>query len=174
MLNRDGLEYGLVWGEELELRRLLKALENRLHGCYWLLDCQTGPWRLEPDDAEGCHLWPKWVEVPKLADTSASLWRPGTLQRYVSYFVVDEYTYIWGICGTETEVMTAAEMLTASSGQVARRLGGGPVSLSISYLDGWWEVFSPNREWLERLEECVPGARRRLVSEARRLPKWLK
>lgn len=122
---------------------------------YWFVDSQVTPFDWEWLDANESRFESIFVDVPALYNTSAALWKPGTLPDLAPQLRFDEWTYLTGFLAVDDEeaASQAAHLVRAGYGDpeyfdVVERHG----AVFIVHVDGWWEVYAPPY-WLERLKK---------------------
>lgn len=136
---------------------VFETVAAKLGECYWLIDTQFGPFSLtdKPNFFElEAELAQYRVKVPALFGTSGGLWRPGIFPKYAGLLVIDEWTYLVGFRGSERDVIRAAEELYEAMDLTSPHffdLIGAKAEAFLLHVDGWWEVYSSDWDFLEQL-----------------------
>jgi hypothetical protein len=141
--------------------RVFASVMDEFQGHYWLIDTQSGPFNitdkpnfeeLEAETAQYC------VPVRELEDSSTGLWRPGILQ-FANILVIDEWTYLFGILGSEDEARKSAVEISALRKFTPEffEFIEQRVDLALIHVDGWWEAYSTNAPLMEKLRQ-IEGA----------------
>jgi hypothetical protein len=135
---------------------------------YWFTDFQAGPfdslWCSSSPSAEQ-RLAEVFVHVPFLANTSASVWRPGTLPELASRIVWDEGALLVGFEAEGDWEATRwgrrfwfVDWLSREDATVDylslpffRKIEQSAVVLILLLYQGLWEVYTPNERWFSVL-----------------------
>lgn len=134
---------------------------NEFECYYWFIEATAGPFHItdKPNfrelDAETDRYY---VSVPRLEGTSAGLWRPGIL-RFASLLVVDDFTTLVGILGSESDAAALATEIFNIYGRTPQffELVQTRAECVLIHVAGWWEVYSANSHLMSRLAQ-IEGA----------------
>lgn len=150
---------------------VLGPLMPRLATLHWMLDLQSGPFRItdKPEyEALEMLLDALFIDVPHFAGadgvghgyTSFTLWRPGTLAVLAPLLVHDEQGFHFGISGDTAAAVSAATALARSprDERLIEALPGN-AELFAHFGSDSWEVHATSALLANELLE-LPGARR--------------
>jgi hypothetical protein len=141
--------------------KIFGSVMNEFERFYWLIEATSGPFHItdKPNfrelDAETDRYY---ISVPKFEGTSAGLWRPG-IPRFADLLVVDEFTTLVGILGSENDAMVSATEIGFPFGmtpqffEVVQKRG----HCVLIHIAGWWEAYSANPHLMTRLDQ-IQGA----------------
>lgn len=160
---------GVTIASEQPFATVFRELLPELAVLHWLLDLQSGPFRItDRPDAEALHLLldALAVDLPPISSTSASLWRPGTLACLSPLLLHDEQGYHFGLSSVRDEAVRAALQILQTP-RDHRLLSALPKHVHFFAFFGHrsWEVFAPNPALASMLAR-VPNARPLLPADS--------
>jgi hypothetical protein len=138
-------------------KNVFRSVLDDLNRYYWLIDTQSGPFSTtdKPNFRElDAEIDRYRVDVPELRDTSSSLWRPGVF-RFADLLVVDEFTYLVGIEGSEKEVVAIVPSLSDAPGISPKLFSSLEKNdgAALLHLNECWEVYSTNLSLMNRISK---------------------
>ena len=145
---------------EYPFAELFAPILPELDALYWDAEFQSTPYRWEWlfENRE----WLEAIEIKvesSYPEVPALLWRPGALSILAPHLVFDEWSYLTGFSATEDGMKSIIRETSRSNFvredhlMLIKKLQG----IRIVQVDGWWEVYTPRQEWLERLNAHRPG-----------------
>ncbi len=148
---------GIRIESEARFAEIVSGLSAEIEHLFWLLDLPSGPfdylarpgWREIDRELEAYY-----IHVGNGVDTSVSLWRPGIFPKFAPLLIHDEWSYFVGLEGPEDAARAKAEALSLPGGYLSPEFFEafqecGQLFALLAH--DWWEVYSPNGEWLSRL-----------------------
>jgi len=145
-------------------RKFTKVFDSVMHEFerhYWLIDTQSGPFSTtdKPNFRElDADIKRYYVSVPEFEDSLVGLWRPGIL-RFADLLMIDEFTTLVGILGSESEAAASAAAISSRMGISLHffELIQERADFALLHIDGWWEIYSTNLNLMNRLGQ-IEGA----------------
>jgi hypothetical protein len=167
---------GLVLDGSRSLAEVCAPLATELSRCFWVIDCQSGPWKsdwmYESERNEALADRQLW-DVPALANTSTSGLRPRTLPRLADRLILDEWSYFFAIDAPEAQALVQATALVRHIGDLSEeflRTVDSLCDVFLCHVDGWWEFYCGRPDWCCRLKAAWPGCRERGLGSAGQPP----
>jgi hypothetical protein len=170
------IENGLVLEGYRSLAEVCEPLATDLSRCFWVVDCQSGPWKsawfYESRRNQALAASQSW-SVPALAETSTFGLRPRTIPRLADRLIVDEWSYYFAIDTPEQQALARATALAPHIGDFSQaflRTLDHLADLFICHADGWWEFYCGRPDWSCRLRSAWSGCHERGLGEAGKPP----
>lgn len=158
---------------EYPFAELFAPLLPELDTLWWNTSFQQSPYPW--DWREANPNWEHWLflEVAVENRSPAYLWRPGKFSTLAPLLEFDEWSQMRGFVAAESDLAAIAE---ASQSWTPLR-NHWPLlepwqGIHIVWIDGWWEVYTPRRDWLERLNTHRPGRWISSDNYGRNYPVW--
>jgi hypothetical protein len=163
---------GLVLDGYRSLPEVCAPLAAELTCCFWVVDCQSGPFRsswMDESEQNEALTERQWWGVPALANTSTSGLRPGSIPRLADRLIVDEWSYYFAIEAPEQQALARATALAPHIGDFSKtflRTLADLADLFICHADGWWEFYCGRPDWSRRLRSAWPDCFERGLGQA--------
>lgn len=152
-------EPGIILKGNFSFQEVLTPLTQESSGAYWIVDVQQGPFNsewLSSSKVNEVKVNRKRLDIPTLADTSVTCWRPYTFPALANHVIVDECSYFAACFCSEAEIQERSariwELLGANKQEEWDRL----LSLSdivFFQVDGWWEIYTRHNSWRRQFRD---------------------
>ena len=142
------------------LEESLSCLASRCEEFDWAVNLQSGPFRqlhfTDPDDSR--NLLDLFYDFPIQAPQA--YFRRGVLPKHANDLVFDEWSYYFGFDASSISAEELHQQLGDDilPGEKVFELLKNTESMFLIHVDdGWWELFSANRQILECWKNCWNG-----------------